>query len=98
MDPKQSTVQIEAHALKSISRSTKALAGSVDFPSSFLDELLPRYRPSVEVALGSNHSANVLGVLDHFDFEKLLTVCRDPVQTARDSCRCHIVPNSTSDG
>ena len=36
----------------------------------------PRCSPSVEVALGSNYSANVLGVLDNFHFAKLLTVCR----------------------
>ena len=49
----------------------EALGGSIEFPSS-LDEFLPRCGPSVEVALGSNHSANVLGVLDNFHFAELL--------------------------
>ena len=44
----------------------------------------------MEVALGSNHSPNVLGVLDNFHFAKLLT-------TAHGNYHCHTVPNSTSD-
>ena len=35
----------------------EALGGSIYFPSSLI-ELYPRCRPSVEAALGSNHSAN----------------------------------------
>ena len=57
----------------------EAFGSSIDFPNS-LDELCPRWSPSVEVALGSNHSANVFRVLDHFHFAKLLTVCRHQVQ------------------
>ena len=57
----------------------EALGGSIDFLSS-LDELFPRCSPSVEVALRSDHSANIFGVLDYFHFSKLLTGCRHPVQ------------------
>ena len=39
------------------------------FPNT-MKELLPQCCPSVKVALGSYHSANVLGILDNFHFPK----------------------------
>ena len=78
MDPKYPSTD-KAKNLKSISRSTRLVEVPIDFPSS-LDELFPQCSTSVEVALGSNHCANVFGVLDNFHFAKLLTVCRHPVQ------------------
>ena len=57
----------------------EALGGSIYFPGS-LNELLPQSHPSVEKALRSNHSSDVLSVLDNFHFAKFLTVCRQPIQ------------------
>ena len=61
-----------------ILKFNKAFGGLVDFLGSFNG--FPRCRPSLEVALKSNHSAYIFGVLDYFHFAKLLTVCRHPLQ------------------
>ena len=58
---------------KSTSHLHDGLGGSIF--QSFWDQLLPRCRPSVKVALGFNHGANELGVLHNVHFAKLLTVC-----------------------
>ena len=78
MDPTNSGAD-RAHILKSISRSARVLEVPVYFHRS-VDELLPQCGPSVVVALRSNHSANVVGLLDNCNFEKPLTVGRHPVQ------------------
>ena len=40
----------------------------------------PRCRPTMDVALRSDHGANMSGILDDLHFSKLLTVCRHPTQ------------------
>ena len=47
-----------------ILKFNKAFGGLVDFLGSFNG--FPRCRPSLEVALKSNHSAYIFGVLDYF--------------------------------
>ena len=45
-----------------------------------LADFFPRSRPTVNMALKSDHGPNKLGIIDYLLFTKLFTVRRRPVQ------------------
>ena len=64
----------KANILKPVSRTTRLLEVPLTLRVLWMN-FLRGGNPSVEVAFGSNHSANVFCVLDNFHFAELIIVC-----------------------
>ena len=77
MDPVYPSTD-KVYILKSLSRSARLLVHS--FLSLALWIVFPRCRPTMDVALRSDHGAKIFGIRDDFHFAIFFTVCRHPMQ------------------